>query len=236
MSPQKYNSLNPEQKRLTVLKVFDDIASKYDFLNRVISLGQDPRWRKKTIGLLKIKTNDKVLDIGCGTGDMSLLALKYSPDVISMDPSMNMLRFAKQKGLTLLVCAEAEKLPFKTNCFDKVTTAFTIRNFSSLTDVFNEIKRVLKIHGRFCAIDIGQPRNFLMKNISVLWFSTIVPQLGALLGLKKAYVYLNNSLSYIPDPQELRSQLTQLNFSNVGFKELFFSNVYSIFASKESDD
>lgn len=228
-------SIDENLKRRTVTEVFNKIASRYDLINRLISLGLDPLWRKQAVKILKLKNTDFVLDIGCGTGDMALMSKNYGCNVIGLDPSFEMLKKAKMRGLNVLVCAEVEKLPFKHDSFSAITTAFTIRNFSSIDTAFSEINRVLLPLGKFLAIDIGKPDNLLMKTISFLWFSLIVPQIGSLFGDKNAYDYLKRSFEYIPSFEELRLLLIKNSFKFIGFRKFFLSHVYCIWALKRND-
>ncbi len=204
------------EKRRAVEDMFDRVAPRYDRMNRVISLGLDRRWRRRTVVALDLAKGSRVLDLACGTGDLcrDLDAAGNRP--IGVDVSEGMLRVGAPHVAAPLVRGDAEQLPFTAGGFDGVICGFALRNFVELTTVFAECARVLRAGGRFAALDAAVPANPVLRAGNAVWFRGAVPLLGRVLARDAdAYRYLPRSTAYLPEGDALVEQLTSAGFTDV---------------------
>ena len=189
--------------------MFDDIHGKYDFLNTMLSFGEDRRWRKKAVK--EIPTDGLIIDLCAGGGQLSKMLLSrkdFVGDVILADIAPNMLRHSRgilgpkfDKRYFPVVC-DVENLPFKDNIFIGAISAFSLRNLSDLTAFSGEIRRVLKKDGEVRLLEIGHPHGKLFSALFELYFYHISPRIAEFFTSKKyAYRYLPNSLKAFP-PQD----------------------------------
>lgn len=202
------------EKRAMVETMFDDIAEDYDRVNRVISLGFDRAWRRRTVGSLGLAAGARVADVACGTGDLcvDLHAAGYQP--IGCDFSAGMLRAGHSHAP--LVRADALALPVRSAAVDGVVCGFALRNFTDVAVFLDECARVLRAGGRFAALDAAQPEHRLARVGHDVWFRRIVPWVGARLsGEAAAYRYLPESTAYLPEPEALREMLRAAGFVEV---------------------
>ena len=200
-----------ESKRVAVEGMFDRLAPRYDRMNRVISLGLDRRWRRRTVASLAVPPGSLVLDLACGTGDLCVDLATVGVDAVGVDFSAGMLAAAHTTAP--LARADGAVLPFPDACFDGVVCGFALRNFVALSVVFHECARVLKEGGRFAAVDATVPTNPVMRAGNAVWFRGAVPVLGRLLAHDEdAYRYLPKSTAYLPAHDALASQLAHANF------------------------
>ena len=175
---------------------FDKIARTYDRLNRLMTLGLDRRWRKRA--LRGIQGN--VLDVACGTGDMTVSLVERGCTVTGVDISEEMLSIARQKApMVTFMIADAEHLPFPDASFDAVTCAFGVRNFVHLEQGLNEMLRVLKPGGQLVILELATPDTPLVKPFYNLYTRRIIPWLGSrIAGNREAYTYLPASIERFP--------------------------------------
>lgn len=212
---------NKEQDKKTQIEdMFDNIAPRYDLLNRLLSMRVDTIWRRKLVRKAVEVNPTKILDVACGTGDLSiLLAKKTSAKVDGVDLSAGMVEVGRRKishtGLQIdLTVGDAEKLPYPTASFDVVTCAFGVRNFENLQAGIEEMKRVLKPGGLMLILEFSQSKNVLFK----FYFKHILPTVGGWISKdKRAYQYLPTSVGEFPSGEKFVSLLRQ-----VGFKEAQF--------------
>jgi demethylmenaquinone methyltransferase/2-methoxy-6-polyprenyl-1,4-benzoquinol methylase len=201
-------------KRVAVEAMFDRVAPGYDRMNRIISLGMDRRWRRRTVTALGLAPASRVLDLACGTGDFSrdLAAAGHHP--VGVDFSAGMLAAARIGAP--LVRADAAALPADPRSFDAVVCGFALRNFVDLEVVFRECAQVLRPGGRFAALDATVPEHALLRAGNAVWFRGAVPLLGRMLARDPdAYRYLPASTAYLPPTAELAQQLTLTGFRDV---------------------
>jgi demethylmenaquinone methyltransferase/2-methoxy-6-polyprenyl-1,4-benzoquinol methylase len=204
-----------ETKRRAVEGMFDRIAPRYDRMNRVISLGLDRRWRRRTVTSLALPAGSRVLDVACGTGDLCSDLAAADHRAVGIDYSAGMLAAAHTDAP--LARGDAEHLPFAAGSFDGITCGFALRNFVDLDAVFAECARVLRPGGRFAALDATVPSNPVMRAGNALWFRGTVPLLGRLLAHDPdAYRYLPKSTAYLPGPAELAGRLRAAGFDEPG--------------------
>jgi demethylmenaquinone methyltransferase/2-methoxy-6-polyprenyl-1,4-benzoquinol methylase len=203
-----------DAKHAAVEGMFDRVAPRYDRMNRLISLGLDRRWRRRTVDELRAPAGGRVLDLACGTGDLcrDLAARGYTP--IGVDFSAGMLHAARVDAA--LVRGDGAALPFAPGGFDALTCGFALRNFVDLDAVFVECARVLRPGGRFAALDATVPSNPVMRVGNTVWFRGAVPLLGRVVAHDaEAYRYLPKSTAYLPGADELTTRLTAAGFRDV---------------------
>lgn len=237
VTPYKDSALSKKEQ---VTMMFDNIAQKYDGLNRVLSLGLDKSWRKKIIALVKAQNAVDILDVATGTGDVSI-ALSAIPntkiDAVDLSPNMLAVQAKQLDKLKLnsritLNVADAEKLPFKTQ-FDAVTVAFGIRNFANLEKGLGEMYRVLRNDGVLYILETSKPKKFPMKQAHFVMSRILIPLLGTLFAEdKSAYAYLGASASLFPDGEIMCNKLRKIGFSKVEHKPLT-GGVVSLYIAKK---
>ncbi len=213
-------TLSPEG----VQGMFDRIAPVYDLMNRVMTMGLDQRWRRKTVKAV-VEPGDRVLDAACGTGDLAIIAAKAGGVVVGLDFSERMLERARRKAPELeWVRGDLLALPFDEESFDSATVGFGVRNVADLGAGIEELRRVLKPGGRLAILEITRPRGPLRVFYS-LWFDRIVPLLGKILPGGEAYTYLPASVRRFPGPDDLAAQLT--GFRDVEYR-LFAGGIVAL--------
>lgn len=216
--PDQQSDLN---KKKQIEQMFDEIAPKYDFLNRFMSLRIDVLWRKKVIRLLKPYQPKQLLDVATGTADLAIALQALQPEkVIGLDLSEQMLSIGrvkvKDKQLSQhieLVKGDSEHLPFQDNTFDAVTVAFGVRNFENLEKGLQEIRRVLKPGGQFIILEFSKVKMFPFKQFFGFYFRYITPRIGKFIShSSRAYTYLTNSVAVFPEGEEMCVILQQQGF------------------------
>lgn len=177
-------------------EIFARIARRYDRINRILSLGQERRWRMRTIAFLPEGT---VLDLGSGTGDA---AAQLAPrTVVAVDPVVEMLSLSDIEGR---VAAVGEALPFPDQSFDGVFSAFVVRNLDSVPKTLTEIHRVLRPGGVAAIVDLGRPPNPVAASIHRVGSAILLPLVGAVVARSpREYWYLHRSLDSLPPPEEM---------------------------------
>jgi demethylmenaquinone methyltransferase/2-methoxy-6-polyprenyl-1,4-benzoquinol methylase len=207
-----------DEKTARVRAMFDTIAPRYDLMNRMMTLGLDQSWRRTTVAALGLAEGGRVLDLACGTGDLSRLATRRGLQVVGADLSAGMLE-ANGAG-TPLVEADGSRLPFLDGSFDGLVCGYALRNFTDLQATLAECARVLRPGGRLAVLEVDAPRSPLWRAGFDLWFDRVVPALGALVSDRSAYRYLPRSVAYLPQGPQLRRMLVTAGFSAVGIRPL----------------
>tara|TARA_B100001059_G_scaffold70041_1_gene67209 strand:+ start:4873 stop:5592 length:720 start_codon:yes stop_codon:yes gene_type:complete len=216
-------------KKEQVQKMFDNIAHKYDFLNRFLSLGIDVYWRKKAIKMLAKHEPKKILDVATGTADFALATLPLQPEeVIGVDISEGMLDVGRKKitdqGIinVQLEYGDCEQLKFEDNQFDAVIVAFGVRNFENLDQGLAEINRVLKPGGVAMILEFSKPTG-LFGVIFSIYNKTLLPLWGKLFsGDSAAYTYLPESVAAFPEGDEFKQIMRSLSYRKVNDRRLTF--------------
>jgi demethylmenaquinone methyltransferase/2-methoxy-6-polyprenyl-1,4-benzoquinol methylase len=187
--------------------MFDKIARRYDRVNRVLSLGMDKGWRRRTVRSLALGENAQVLDVATGTGDLAIDLARMTPTakIIGLDPSPGMLGIAREKVAKKtfadrieLVEGDAQALPYEDNSMDAATIAFGIRNVPDRMKGLREMARVVKPGGRVAVLELGEPKRGLLGAAARFHTRHVVPRLGALLSGKREYSYLQKSIAAFP--------------------------------------
>ena len=225
----KESATRSEQAR-RVREMFATIAARYDLLNHLLSGNIDKRWRSlvaKTLDETLSQPDARVLDVACGTGDLSLtLFASGKVRIVGLDFCRPMLDIAASKasasGVSLpIVEGDALDLPFADSSFEAVTIAFGLRNLTSVEAGFRELLRVLKPGGRGAILEFSKPNARVLRSVFRIYFTKVLPLFGGLIsGSKSAYQYLPDSVSRFPDQNELSSLMIQAGFEEVTFRNL----------------
>ncbi|MBF0203875.1 MAG: bifunctional demethylmenaquinone methyltransferase/2-methoxy-6-polyprenyl-1,4-benzoquinol methylase UbiE [Desulfamplus sp.] len=236
--------------------MFDSIAPKYDFLNRFLSAGQDILWRKEMVSDSQIPNNSSVLDVACGTCDVSLEIKKQKGNTVKIfatDFSPNMLALGKdkiikkrdgimkknetnisEKNMIDLVAGNALFLPFKDAFFDAVFIAFGIRNIMDKQGAIKSFYKVLKNGGTLAVLELTSPPEGLFRDIYLLYFKRLLPTIGTLFSKNSnAYHYLPNSVLNFPTPEKFATILLDSGFEMVNWKRMTLGIVTLFIAKKK---
>ncbi len=206
--------------------MFDNIAGRYDLLNRLLSFRADVRWRKKAIKLAGIAGGQTVLDLACGTADM-MIEMDRRVDGVNLvggDFSYNMMLIGKQKfPKGSFSVADAHCLPFADKSFDRITISFGFRNVTDKPRGLKEMHRVLKDGGKLCILEFSQPEGPVFSRLYRLYFTKILPFIGGIIsGNRKAYEYLPDSVYKFPKRDAYRQMIMDAGFSEVRFNPMSF--------------
>jgi demethylmenaquinone methyltransferase / 2-methoxy-6-polyprenyl-1,4-benzoquinol methylase len=213
-----------------IREMFDAIAPRYDFLNRVLSLGIDCRWRRFAVGLITATPHGRILDIATGTGDVALEIARQTADGISIvgaDVSREMVEIGKQKAAAspyadriTFEIAPCESLPFPDEQFNAVTIAFGIRNVVDRLQGLKEMHRVLKPGGKAIILEFSTPTSPLFRAVYLFYFLKILPAIGGLFSRQSAYRYLPDSVLEFPSREEFESLMEQAGFGSLQHYDL----------------
>jgi demethylmenaquinone methyltransferase/2-methoxy-6-polyprenyl-1,4-benzoquinol methylase len=218
-------------KTKQIATMFDNIAHRYDFLNRSLSMGIDIIWRKKAIAQLKEIQPKTILDVATGTGDFALEAMSLNPDKITgVDISVGMLELGKEKiakknlsDKIEMVVGDSENLPFEDNTYDAATVAFGVRNFENLQKGLADINRVLRPGGKLVVLELSTPKKFPIKQLFGFYFNNILPLFGRMLSKDdSAYTYLPESVNAFPDGEDFKKVMIAAGFQRNTSRSLTF--------------
>lgn len=218
-------------KKQQVEAMFDNIAPRYDLLNRVLSFGIDQRWRKQAVRMLRETQPRRILDVATGTADLALQALTLDPEeVVGVDISEEMLKVGREKiaalglsGRVTLRRGDAEKLPFSDAQFDAVLVAFGVRNFEDLERGLAEIRRVLRPGGLLVVLEFSQPHRFPIKQLYAWYSRHVLPRIGRTVSKDEgAYRYLPDSVAAFPSGEAFLTRMRQVGYADLKWKPLTF--------------
>ena len=207
-----------EEKTARVRSMFDAIAPRYDLVNRLMTFGLDQGWRRTTISALGLPADSLLLDLACGTGDLTRLARARGHRVIGADLSAGMLA-ANTTGAPL-VQADCSRLPFPDGAFDGLVCGYALRNFTDLAGALAETAQVLRPGGRVAILEVDAPTSPVLRAGYHVWFEKMVPILGGALSDRDAYEYLPRSTAYLPPAPTLRRMLNEAGYAAVGIRPL----------------
>jgi demethylmenaquinone methyltransferase/2-methoxy-6-polyprenyl-1,4-benzoquinol methylase len=201
-------------KKITVQRMFDRIAPRYDLLNRLLTFKRDLQWRREAVRALRLGPQDRLLDLACGTGDFLALVEGSGAYAVGIDFSGGMLRQARLRGVRgTLIQADAVRLPLGDGTVTAITCGFALRNFVSLDDVLAEAARVLAPGGRMALLEVDAPASALLRWGHTLYFHRVVPILGGILSDRAAYRYLPRSTAYLPPEPLLLARIERAGFT-----------------------
>ncbi len=212
------------EKGERIQEMFGTIAPRYDFLNRLLSLGIDRRWRRFAVGQVRYEAEGTILDVATGTGDVALEIAARTPDAITIvgvdfckemvDLGRDKVRKSPYADRITLEVAPCEALPFPHGTFDSVTIAFGIRNVVDRLQGLKEMQRVLKPGGRAVILEFSTPRSPIFKSLYYFYFLKVLPAIGGLFSQYSAYKYLPDSVLEFPSRDEFKSLMVAAGFRN----------------------
>jgi len=224
-------TLQGKERADYVQSMFDRIARRYNIMNRVMTFGQDMRWRRFVIQQAKLSPGGTLLDLATGTGDIALEAVRAVPNLTAVggDFSIGMMLVGQQQrdgDRVKWVGADAIQLPFPNNSFDAVTSGYLMRNVIDIPRALSEQKRVLKPGGRVVVLDTSPPPNNLLRPFIMIHLRYVIPLLGRLIsGNPDAYQYLPDSTQKFKTPEELATLMREAGFEMVRYKTFMFGTM-----------
>ncbi|HEY3365482.1 MAG TPA: ubiquinone/menaquinone biosynthesis methyltransferase [Symbiobacteriaceae bacterium] len=243
-----YKPPAPEEKEAYVRELFDRIAVNYDAMNQVMSAGQWERWHKEFVRLTAFQPGQQILDVACGTGDLSLLsAAQVSPGgkVTGIDFSEGMLEVGRRRvaqtpyqDMITLQWGNAMDLQFAANAFDGATMGWAMRNVKSIPQTLSEIHRVLRPGSRFVCLEAAKPYSWFVRTGFFLYWKTMLPLIDWAVvktgrqAKVRPYTYLSRSLDNYPFPHKLEQMFREAGFKDVGCKLLMMGTVAIHYGTK----
>lgn len=223
-----FENVDESEKARRVRGVFDSVATRYDLMNDLMSMGLHRAWKAYTVMVANVGEGSRVLDIAGGTGDLALAFAKKvgtSGKVVHTDINEAMLRTGRERlldagvALPTLVC-DAEKLPFPDGHFDVVTVAFGLRNMTHKDVALKEMNRVLKPGGKLLVLEFSKVAKPLQKAYD--WYSfNVLPRLGKVVaGDDSSYLYLAESIRMHPTQDELKALMKEGGFGHVDYHNM----------------
>ena len=223
-----FETVDETQKAARVRGVFDSVASKYDVMNDLMSMGMHRAWKAYTVAVANLREGDRVLDLAGGTGDLARAFARQvgaSGTVVHTDINEAMLRRGRDRlldeGLVLpTVICDAERLPFGTGSFDLVSVAFGLRNMTHKDRALAEMNRVLRPGGRLLVLEFSRIAPPLAKAYD--WYSfNVLPRIGQwVAGDADSYRYLAESIRMHPGQAELKAMMKSAGFAHVDVHNL----------------
>ncbi|QPC81879.1 ubiquinone/menaquinone biosynthesis methyltransferase [Phototrophicus methaneseepsis] len=225
--------LTGKERSEYVQNMFDKIARRYNLMNRLMTFGQDMKWRRFVIKQAQLPPHGSLLDLATGTGDIAFEALRTTPTatVIGADFSLGMMRVGQHLsygGEVGWTGADALNLPYSDNSFDAVVSGYLVRNVIDIPRTLSEQKRVLKPGGRIVILDTSPPPDNILKPFILMHLKYGIPILGRLVGGKDAvdaYTYLPESTQAFKTPAELAELMRQAGYQNVAYRTFMFNTM-----------
>jgi len=224
-------SLRGDEKARYVRGMFSRIARRYDFMNILMSFGQDASWRRYVVRMARPQPGELVLDVGTGTGRIAQALARAGAEAVAVDFTAGMMLQGRREGvgaaeLVYFAGADALRLPFVDATFSCVTTGFMLRNVVDIEAAFREMRRVLKPGGRLVCLEVGRPTWGISRFFHGIYTRHIVPLMGRLIGGDAdAYTYLPSSMGKFPSPEEVAAIMRAAGLRNVRFRQLTFGAV-----------
>lgn len=222
---------SPQAKRRYVRALFTTIADRYDLITRVLSYGQDARWKKKLAAMAGVTAGERALDLASGTGDIAIAIAERGARTIGLDITHRMMQLGRLRGggassgqaAPGFVCGDMTDLPFAAAAFDLVTTGYGLRNVPDLDQALDEIARVLKPRGRLLSLDFNRPENALVRGAYLAYLTVVGSTLGWLLHRDPdTYRYIPASIRRYPGARGVADKMRARGFSNVRIIPLLF--------------
>lgn len=215
----------PEAKLALNKRLFSTIAPRYDLITRVLSYGQDARWKRRVAEIVRTSSEPsgrrpRLLDLACGTGDIAL-SLAGSHDVTGLDLTLPMLQLAHDRTResrlpARWIAGDMTYLPFHDRAFDAVTTSYGLRNVPALEQALKEIARVLRPGGLLVSLDFNKPASPLMRAVYLSYLTAAGAVLGLLLHRDSAtYRYIPHSIRHYPNARGVAHMMEGAGFSDV---------------------
>ena len=224
-----------EKKADYVRDLFGRLASRYDVMNRLMTGGQDVRWRQAVIRRARLTSGAYLLDLGAGTGDLGREALRQIPDSlpVAADFTLEMMRVGRGRAALRWTAADALQLPFPNEAFEAAVSGFLMRNVTDVQQALSEQFRVLKPGGRIVILDTTRPKKNLLWPFIWLHLHLVIPFLGWLIAKDRAaYRYLTESTENFLRAEDLGARLAVVGFQKVEFQRLMFGTIAIHWAEK----
>ncbi|MGA9190913.1 MAG: ubiquinone/menaquinone biosynthesis methyltransferase [Anaerolineales bacterium] len=223
--------LQGRQRSAYVRRMFGRIAGRYDLLNRVMTGGQDVRWRRDVVRRLAPKEGGSYLDLGTGTGDLAFEIQRQAPDsvCVAADFTPEMIAVGRERQgprQPEWIVADAQRLPFSSAAFDGLVSGFLLRNVVDLDASLSEQRRVLKSGAVWVALDTSPPPAGPLRPLIELHLHHVVPFLGRILaGDADAYTYLPDSTEGFLAPEAMLGRLAAAGFSHGAYVRRMFGTI-----------
>ncbi len=219
-----------DTKKQQVATMFDQIAFRYDFLNRFLSGGIDLYWRKRAIMELSTLKPQNILDVATGTADVAIMTYKLlRPNrIIGIDISEGMLELGRKKIAKLLLnkqialqTGDSEAIKFSDNTFDAITVAYGVRNFQDLRKGLGDMLRVLQPGGKLVVLEFSKPKRKIFKSLCNFYMRMVTPGIGKLFSKnREAYQYLNDSVQKFPEGNDFLNIMNEVGYTATYLKTL----------------
>lgn len=223
--------LQGEERAEYVQNMFARIAGRYDMMNRLMTFGQDVRWRRYVIQQAQLPDGGRLLDIATGTGDIAYEGLRQHRDLqaVGGDFTIEMMQAGKrrpERQALQWVAADTLALPFPDNMFDAVTSGFLMRNVIDVPGALAEQTRVTKPGGRIVILESSPPKKNLLRPFIRLHLNHVIPTLGRLItGDDDAYRYLPDSTQQFQGPESLAAAMRQAGLTEVSYRLFMFGTI-----------
>ena len=212
-----------EGKQRYVRQLFSTIADRYDFITRFLSYGQDQRWKRQLIQLAGLRPSDRVLDLACGTGDLTFASAPHVQRAVGLDVTFRMVQLAKQRSgpakaghYVRFVSGDMLALPFPDRSFTVVTIGYGLRNVPDLQRSLREIRRVLAPQGRLLSLDFNRPSNALVRRAYLLYLTIVGSTLGYVLHRDPdTYRYIPESIRIYPGADGVAHLMEEIGWTDV---------------------
>lgn len=232
-----------ETKKEQVARMFNQIAGRYDFLNRFLSAGIDISWRRKMLRLLKPLQPKLMLDVATGTGDVAIMAreLLKPEKIIGIDISDGMLELGRHKlrerhldSVIELQNGDSEAIMFPDNTFDAVTVAFGVRNFEDLEKGLSEILRVMRPGGMLSVLEFSKPNIPGIQQLYNLYLGIVAPEIAKVVSKnREAYAYLNDSVKAFPEGKAFAAIMEKTGYKEITCRRLSLG-ICSVYTGKKA--
>lgn len=223
--------LTGQERAQYVQGMFARISGRYDLMNRLMTGGQDVRWRRYVIEQARLPRSGRLLDIATGTGDIALEGLRQQPGIqaVGGDFTIEMMqagrRHPERRAIQWTV-ADTLALPFADNSFDAVTSGFLMRNVVDVPGAFREQLRVTRPGGYVVVLESSPPKKNLLSPFIRIHLNYLIPALGRLItGESEAYRYLPDTTQRFQTPQALAQTMNQVGFCNISYKLFMFGTI-----------
>ncbi len=216
-----------QNKKGLVQNVFNQVYDRYDLMNDFMSLGIHRLWKKSLLNMMNPSSNQNLIDVACGTGDIAKLFVKHVNElsrIACVDPNKGMIskgkeKLSKFKNINWII-SPAEKIPLSDNLFDFYTISFGLRNTANIDKALSEAYRVLKPGGRFLCLEFSKIQN---TNLETRYknYSKLIPSIGKfVVGDKQPYEYLIKSIEDFLNQEELIDAMVKNNFKKCTYRNL----------------